>query len=514
MKVVTSDEMRRIDRQAIEGRGISSLELMENAGESVARFVRRVFPDRPAVIVAGTGNNGGDGLVCARLLARAAFEVRVILLGDVGSFSPECRTQYVGAVDAGVRVDGWTGDPGALSLRGAVIIDAIFGTGLRRPLEGVFLEVVSAVNRSGSPVVAVDMPSGVSADSGMVMGGAIKADYTITFGLPKIGQVLHPGAGLCGKLVIEDIGFPEDILTTETLKHNLIDEDAVVSVLRKRIADSHKGTYGHVFVIAGSSGKTGAAILSARSCMRAGAGAVTIGVPDSHFQMFQGRVTEEMTVSLPGTSQGTVAMHAAETALEFIRSKADAVVLGPGIGTNDDVRSFVREVILRSSKPMLIDADALNCLEGDTGPLRGADCGIAITPHPGEMRRLLRGTSPVMDSRDVNERRIDVARSFAVDHGVVCVLKGVPTVVASPEGGVFINQTGNPGMATAGSGDVLSGIIGALIGQGASLLDASICGVYLHGSAGDCAIQDKGEHSLVASDIIEYLPSAFRNIRY
>lgn len=513
MIVVTSDEMRRIDRRAIENRGIASLELMENAGDSVARFVRRVFPDRSVVVVSGTGNNGGDGLVCARLLARSAFDVRAVILGDVGSLSPDCRTQYVAAMEAGVRIDAWRGDPEVIMGDDTVIVDAIFGTGLRRPLEGGFVDVVSAINRSGVPVVAVDMPTGVSADTGMVLGTAVKANYTITFGLPKIGQFLYPGAGLCGKLIIEGIGFPEDILNDQTLKHNLIDENVVIPVVRNRSADSHKGSYGHVFVIAGSSGKTGAAVLSAKSCMRTGAGAVTIGVPDKLSQVFQCRVTEEMILSLPGTSQGTIARHAADIALEFIESRADAVVLGPGIGISDDVRGFVKDVIRRASKPMIIDADALNCLEGDTVVLKDAVCGLSITPHPGEMSRLLSGMIPGINAREVNSKRIELARSFSAEHGVVCVLKGVPTVVASPDGTVFINQTGNPGMATAGSGDVLTGIIGALMGQGRSQLDASVCGVYLHGLAGDFAMRDKGEHSLIAGDIIEYLPHAFRSIK-
>lgn len=513
MKAVTADEMRGIDREAIENRGIPSLQLMENAGDAVARFLSRVFPDRPFVVVAGTGNNGGDGLVCARRLAGAGFDVRVILVGDIGALSRDCGTQYISAVDAGVRVDSWKGDRGDLAPGGAVIVDAMFGTGLGRTIEGVLLEVVSAVNHAGTPVVAIDMPSGVSADTGLVLGEAVKADYTVTFGLPKIGQFLHPGATHCGKLIVENIGFPEDLLVADSLKHNLIDGAGVAPLIRKRSADSHKGTYGHVFVIAGSSGKTGAAILCARSCMRAGAGAVTLGVPDSLFHVFQARVTEEMTVSLPGSSEGTVASRAADTALEFIESRADAVVLGPGIGMTDDVRSFVKEVILRSSKPLLIDADALNSIEGSAGLLRDARCEIVVTPHPNEMRRLLRGVRPEMDAREVNSRRIEISRSFAAGHGVVCVLKGSPTIVASPEGSVFINQTGNPGMATAGSGDVLSGIIGSLMGQGATPLDASICGVHLHGLSGDYATQDKGEHSLIAGDIIEYLPFAFRSIR-
>ncbi|PNX51073.1 MAG: hypothetical protein BV458_12055 [Thermoplasmata archaeon M9B2D] len=510
MKLVTAGEMKRIDLETINDFGVPSLVLMERAGEKVAMNIEKIFKGSTVTIVSGPGNNGGDGLVAARLLLTKGYDVKVFLVaGGESALSPDCHTQFTAAKNAGVDISmGRKINPD--SLKNTVVVDSVFGTGLNKPLAGEFLEVITAVNKAGSPVLAVDIPSGISADTGNLLGGAVKADYTVTFGLPKIGHCLYPGAEYTGKLFVEDIGFPDELTSSNDLKNNLVDASLIRPCVRKRKTVSHKGSYGHVFVLAGSPGKTGAALLSAKACMRAGAGAVTIGIPDSVFSVVQSKVLEEMTLPLPSSGYGTFSNVATARALDFINKHADAVVIGPGIGLNGQVSDFVKEIILFSSKPLLADADALNCIAGDVDVFRNGKGEFIVTPHPGEMKRLLIESDPVISVNDINRKRMDIARLFAVENGVVCLLKGVPTVISSPDGDVYLNTTGNPGMATAGSGDVLSGIIASFMGQGHDPLHAAVCGAYIHGLAGDLAARDIGEHSLIAGDIIQYLPDTLK----
>jgi len=511
MKVVTAGEMRDIDRTTIRKLGMSSLVLMERAGKSVADRIVEIFDRRRVVIISGGGNNGGDGIVTGRILKNRGWDVRVLLLISEDRLSPDCLSQYRLAREMKLDIE-FRKRITENDVRDSVIVDAMLGTGLNKPVQGTLLHAISAINRAPSPVVAVDIPSGVSSDDGRIMGQAVRADYTVTFGLPKLGHFLYPGAEYRGRLFVEDIGFPEFLLESDNLKHHLTDAAFVGGVIRKRRPHTHKGTYGHVLVLAGSRGRTGAALLAARGCMRAGAGAVTMGVPESLLDVFQARVTEEMTLPLPDDGSGTLSHSSAARVIDFINDSADAVLVGPGLGVSDDLKRFVAEVVAEAGKPLLIDADGLNCLAADIGVFKKVKAPVVITPHPGEMARLLNGAGKRTTAKETDEERVGVARDFASDHGVTCVLKGAPTITAFPDRTVFINTTGNPGMATAGSGDVLAGIVAAFLAQGVDAPTAAACGVYLHGLAGDRARDELGEYSLIAGDLIEYLPRAFKEV--
>ena len=530
MKVVTAEDMREIDRRAIKDYGISGTTLMERAGLKVAEKIKELFEKRKIIVLSGGGNNGGDGLVAARNLHEWGWNVKVILLSNEKKLSPDCLEQYKIAKKSGVPV-AFNTEISGKDLHSAVVVDAIFGTGLSKPVTGRIADIISFINSSTVPVVSVDIPSGISSDTGQIMGEAVMADYTVTFGLPKRGHLLYPGAECTGKLFVEDIGFPDELLRSEKIRVELLESMDVSLLIPERRRYSHKGDYGHVLVIAGSRGKTGAAFMCAKACLRAGAGLVTIGVPETLMDFFQSRVTEEMTLPLPDRGDGTLSSKASDKILTFIADKADVLAIGPGISVTDDIQKLVTALVLNSAAPMVMDADAINALEGNKHIFRKAKAPIILTPHIGEMARLLK-TGPrvrgfilrsatengVEGSREklrhqIEKNRINAAISFAKETGTYLVLKGAPTVIAEPEGSVFINPTGNPGMASAGVGDVLTGMIAGFLGQGLNPLEASILGVYMHGLSGDIAANKKGEHSLIASDIIEAMPEAFLSLR-
>jgi hydroxyethylthiazole kinase-like uncharacterized protein yjeF len=530
MKVVTAQEMQEIDERTIKRIGIPGSVLMERAGMAVASKVKELFEKRKTIVLAGGGKNGGDGIVVARELYNSGWNVRVFLLSGRGKLGRECLFQFRIAKEYGVPMEFRSGITGA-DLHSAVVVDAMFGTGLNREITGTMAKTIAFLNNYGSPVISVDMPSGISSDTGRVMGVAVTAGYTVTFGLPKRGHLLQPGAEYTGELFVEDIGFPRDLLASKALNLELLEKEMLSHLIPARPGYSHKGDYGHVLVVAGSRGRTGAAFMTAKACMRTGAGLVTMGVPESLMNVVQGGVTEEMTLQLPDRGDGSISSKAVDTILRFLSEKADVVCIGPGIGVSDETRSAMAEIVRTSRAPMVIDADGINALSeggkhGVAGILKKARAPIVLTPHPGEMARLLRsqesgvksqksGTTPGITYQipDIEEDRINIATSFAKETGTYLVLKGVPTVVAEPEGRAFINPTGNPGMATAGSGDVLSGMVASLLAQGLEPLSAATLGVFMHGRAGDIAAKDKGMHSLVASDIIESLPAAFEEMR-
>jgi NAD(P)H-hydrate epimerase len=349
------------------------------------------------------------------------------------------------------------------------------------------------------------MASGVSSDTGQVMGIAIEADATVTFGAPKRGHLLHPGARHTGKLYVADIGFPRSMF--ENLKCNLLMSEEMSTLIPERPPYSHKGDYGHVLLIAGSRGKTGAALMAANAALRTGAGLVTIGIPEHLVGSFQSSVAEEMLLPLPDTGKGALSYKALPEILDFISSNADVLALGPGLGQAEETSRLVRELLLRSAAPMVIDADALNALDGHTALLKKTKAPAIITPHPGEFSRL-----SGLGIGQIESNRIEAAYSFSQETGSYLILKGSPTVIAEPDGRVFINSTGNPGMAKAGTGDVLTGMTGGLLGQGLSPLEASLLGVFLHGMAGDISAAEVGERSLLSSDIIEAIPMAYEEL--
>jgi len=522
MKVVTSQEMRDIDRKAIERFGIPGHVLMERAGVAVASRIKDLFGKTRTVVLAGGGNNGGDGLVTARELFNSGWDVKVLLLIKEDKLSPDCLSELRIARQMGVPVEFRT-EVTDNDLRGSVVVDAMLGTGLNKEIEGPMAGIIRFLNSSGSPVISVDIPSGISSDTGEIMGVAVRAGYTVTFGLPKRGHLLYPGAEFTGRLFVENIGFPEDLLSSDELKIDLLEKGSVFNLIPERPKYSHKGNYGHVLVVAGSRGKTGAAFMAARACMRAGAGLVTIGIPETLMDVFQSRVTEEMTLPLPDRGDGSLSARAAGVILRFLSERADVLCIGPGIGVSEETQGLISEILRTSRSPVVMDADAINSIK-DISVLKKTDAPVILTPHPGEMARLTsqrpeaRGQrSEDRESRTmidmIEKDRINTALSFSKETGAYLVLKGVPTVIAGPEGRAFINSTGNPGMATAGTGDVLTGMIASFIAQGLTPLNAAILGVYMHGLAGDIAVREKGEHSLIASDVTESLPAAFKAIK-
>jgi ADP-dependent NAD(P)H-hydrate dehydratase / NAD(P)H-hydrate epimerase len=529
MKVVTAEEMREIDRKTIDKFGVPGTVLMERAGLSVAARIKHLYGKKKVIVVAGSGNNGGDGMVAAKNLYNEGWDVRVFLTSGAEDLKGDALLQYKTAVRSGVPVK-----PAEELIRRqsryfrphTLIIDAILGTGIRNPVTGKLLKVIRAINASQIPVISVDVPSGVSSDNGQVMGDAVKADCTVTFGLPKRGHFLYPGAALSGELFIEDIGFPAELVNSEKLNIQLAEKDTLTQLLPKRRKYSYKGDYGHILIVAGSRGKTGAAIMAAEACLRSGAGLVTIGVPESLAGIFQSRVTEAMILALPDKGDGTLLRNASDGILDFLHQTADIIAIGPGLGVSRDTEKIMKAVLVNSGSPVVVDADGLNAIKGNKEIFKRVKSPVILTPHPGEMVRLMSrsqkvGSESAIKHREATELsmrkaiegdRINTALSFARGTGTYLVLKGVPTVSASPDGSAFINSTGNPGMATAGTGDVLTGMIAGLLGQGITPIDACALGVYLHGLAGDMAAAEKGDYSLIASDVIHAIPSAFKTL--
>jgi ADP-dependent NAD(P)H-hydrate dehydratase / NAD(P)H-hydrate epimerase len=524
MKVVTANEMLQIDRKTIEEFGIPCRVLMERAGTAIAAKIREVYGPKKVVVLSGIGNNGGDGIVAARVLHKEGWDVNVFLSSKHEGLKGDALLQYEAALRFGVPVkqaETLFEHKTDFLRPHTIIIDALFGTGLGKDIAGFYSDIINVLNRSKLSIIAVDIPSGISSDTGQVMGNAIKAECTVTFGLPKRGHLLYPGAEYTGKLFVENIGFPAELLKSYNLTVELSERDNVSSLIPERKKYSYKGNYGHVLLIAGSRGKTGAAIMAAKACLRAGAGLVTIGVPESLAGIFQTRVTEEMTLVLPDKGDGSLSEKALDKILEYLEKTAGLIAIGPGIGVSSDTEKIIERLILRSNSPIIIDADGLNSLKGNTKIFRKAKAPVILTPHPGEMARLMRRRSKKKQPQtvdlelctEIEKDRINVAVSFVKETGTFLVLKGVPTIIASPDGRVFINSTGNPGMSTAGTGDVLTGMIAGFMGQGLAPLNASILGVYMHGMAGDIAASENGEHSLIASDIIGSIPAAFKMMK-
>jgi NAD(P)H-hydrate epimerase len=512
MKVVTAEAMQQLDRRAIEEFGVPGLELMERAGEGCAAAIVARFaasPEKRAVIVAGKGNNGGDGYVIARHLRGAGWEVTTLVLA---------RPEEISG-DAAVNLDRLSGlgvifcpEPG--HLRGhlpeltaaTVVVDALFGTGLKSELRGVHREAAELINDAGRPVVAVDIPSGIDATSGRVLGAAVRADLTVTFAVAKLGHVLYPGAEFCGELRVIDIGIPAEA-STAAPGYEFLDRASVGPLLRRRARCAHKGSYGHVLVVAGSTGKSGAAAMAANSAVRAGAGLVTLAVPESIHAILEVKTTEAMTIPLPDAGNGILA-EAAITAITTAGSGKDVLALGPGIGWHPPTVRLVRELLTSCGLPLVLDADALNAVSADTAILRRKRSQtVILTPHPGEMARLTASTTSAVEAD-----RITAARNLATDFGVFVILKGARTVIAAPDGSVAINGSGNPGMATGGMGDVLTGILAALLAQGYPPFTACLLGVFIHGHAADLLAAEKGEIGITAVDVQERLPYAFRDL--
>lgn len=510
MKIITSEEMQRLDKNAQTKYGISSLVLMENAGMQTIRHIEEKYGSlkkKKMVVVCGKGNNGGDGFVIARHSANRGADVSVFLLADTKGVSGDARTNLIILKKMKVPIHtGISNLKGSLN-KADLIVDAIFGTGLKSDVKGIHAKTIDLINKSGRPIIAVDIPSGIDADTGQIKGSAVKADTTITFGIPKIGHFIYPGAAHSGLLKIADISLPKTLIEKSPIKARLITSGHVKKILPVRRPDAHKGDFGHVFIIAGSPGLTGAAVMASLSALRIGAGLVTLGMPEGLSNILETRLTEAMTLPLPQTEEGTIAVSARTRILNFLK-KADAVAIGPGLSQNRETAQLVREMIREVKIPIVLDADGINALSGHTDILRKAKGQVVITPHPGEMARLIN-----ISAAEINRDRLSVAGRFTREYNVVTALKGAGTIIAEPSGGIYINSTGNPGMASGGTGDVLTGMIAGLIAQGCPLPDAAITGVFLHGLAGDLAAKERGETGLIAGDVIEKIPEAIKTVQ-
>ncbi|MBF0319284.1 MAG: NAD(P)H-hydrate dehydratase [Nitrospirae bacterium] len=514
MKVVTGGQMKQIDTKTIVDIGIPAMVLMERAGVATAGHILEKFPPGDVCVLCGPGNNGGDGIVVARELFNNGFNVRVYIASHMEGLNDDCRFQYKIAEKLGIEII-FKSNIKDSDLRDSLIVDALFGTGLNKPVKDAIAKTIEAVNSRPRPVVSVDIPSGISADNGEVLGKAVRATATVTFGLPKRGHLLYPGKDHTGELFVENIGFPYQFLNSDTIHCDLVEKAFMSMLVPARPPYAYKGNFGHVLVVGGSMGRTGAALMSARASMKTGSGLVTMGVPVSLMDAYQARVTEEMTLPLSDKGMGNFSRKAINEILDFAERRCDVIALGPGMGVDSDTVDIVKEVIANSTVPVVLDADGINSLallkyQERISALNTSASPVIITPHTVEMARMLSDVKSNITTKcmSIERDRIETTSSFAADSTVYVVLKGVPTVTADPEGNTFINPTGSPSMATAGSGDVLTGIIASLIGQGLPPLYATILGVYLHGLTGEIAATKTGLHSTVATDLIENISPA------
>uniref|UniRef100_A0A7C4YGF8 Bifunctional NAD(P)H-hydrate repair enzyme n=1 Tax=candidate division WOR-3 bacterium TaxID=2052148 RepID=A0A7C4YGF8_UNCW3 len=506
MKVLSVQESREIDRYVIEEIGIPGIVLMENAGLSVFEMIREYFETdklKKVLIVAGKGNNGGDGFVVARHFFNEGCKVSLILLCDKEDLKGDALTEFKIIQKLGIdyirfkKMEELNKEIESSD----IIVDAIFGTGFKGKPDNEIKEIIKAINESGKPVFSIDIPSCVDGDNGNVEDVAVKAIATCTMGFIKKGLLFYPGREYAGEIYIGDIGIPEKCIEKFNIKTELIDYEIVKNALPQRKQYSHKGTYGKVIVFAGSPGLTGAATLTSISALKSGSGLVYLATPLSLNHIYEEKLTE--VVKIPVKDEEGYYVYSDK--IDEILNDMDVVILGPGIGRREIVQEFVRELI-KKDKPFVIDADGINNLT--LKELEYARGKWILTPHPGEFSRLT-GIS----IKEIEKNRIEIANEFSKKYNLYLVLKGVPTVISTPDGRTFINSSGNSGLSSGGSGDVLTGMIGGFLAQGAKFEDAAICGVYLHGLAADIAIEEnETEYSLTASSLIDYIGKSIKSL--
>jgi NAD(P)H-hydrate epimerase len=505
MKIATREIVREIDRLTIEKYGIPGLVLMENAGRAVADVLldNFAYADKVAIF-AGAGNNGGDGFVVARHLISEGLDVDTYLVSHPKKYKGDALTNYKALVKIGGNIVELK-DTLRKYRQADVIVDALFGTGLEREIEGFYKKVIDFINSQGVPTLAVDLPSGIDANSGQPLGTAVLADITVTFVLPKLGISIYPGVEYAGEVYVADITTPDFL--EKDIPYELLCSESVVDIIEPRYEDSHKGTYGHLFILAGSPGKSGAAALAALGAQRSGTGLVTVGVPKSLNPIMEQKTTEAMTELLPETDLETFGLVSLDRAMEIAKEKKTAIAIGPGISTSQETREFLYEIIRGSELPMILDADALTLIADNPKVLNEAKAPIILTPHPGEMSRLA-GIS----TEEVQADRIGVALDFSAKYNVYMVLKGARSIISTPAREMFINTTGNAGMASGGMGDVLTGIIGGFLAQRLDPVDACKLGVFAHGLAADLIARENGEAGMIATDVANALPKAISQI--
>lgn len=514
MKIVTGTQMQALDRRTITEARIPSLALMERAGAGTVNFIQHRFGPlrgKTVTILCGKGNNGGDGFVVARLLRRLQAHITVLLLTPATDLSRDAIVMYRRWLRAGgksaTKLFKSSDQVEPILASSDLIVDALLGTGLSSNVTGAYCAAIQLMNQVGRPVIAIDMPSGIHADNGAVLGQAVRATATVTFGLPKLGLYVGPGIDHAGIIHVVDIGIPTaytDALDSRTI---LVTKELVASALPARPPSSHKGTFGHAGILAGSVGKTGAAALAARAALRMGTGLVTVAVPSSINDILEAKLLEAMTLPLPETKARTLARSGLDRVLAFMQART-AIAIGPGLSTHPETVELVQSLMKHLDRPTVLDADALNALTSRASLLTECKIPPILTPHPGEMARL----EVEATSQSVNADRIGTARRFARERGVFLVLKGARTVIARPDGLLAICPTGNPGMATAGTGDVLTGMIVGLLAQGVPAWEAACAATYLHGTAGDLAAQQLGQAGMLAGDLIAHIPYALQAI--
>ncbi len=513
MKLATAAQMKELDRVAIEEKKISSVELMERAAKGVAQAALELLPKRPgtcrAAVFCGSGNNGGDGIAAARLLFLAGVSVWVFLVGNYEKMTPDAMEECRRLSECGVRLECF--DPQSTSQQSwtmacQVLIDALFGVGLSREIDPMsrYGAAVALMNRGRGAVVAADIASGVAADTGKVLGCAVKADRTVTFTMAKIGQFVGDGALYSGEVQVWDIGIPRDLVQEKIPGMvSTADTQYASTVLPRRAADGHKGTFGKVLVAGGSVGYTGAPYLTASAAVHSGCGLVYLGVPAAIWAVEAAKCVSAMPFPLPETG-GKLCSAAVEPIMEKL-SGCDVLALGPGLGRSDETTRLVLDVLERTEKPVVVDADGINALEGHIDSLDARRGRVTIlTPHDGEFARVGGDLS--------GGDRVEAARRFAVVHGCVLVLKGHRTLIATPAGTVLVNTTGSSGLAKGGSGDVLTGLIASLLAQGCTAVRAAVLGVWLHGRAGDLAAERLTPYAMTPEDVIAELPGVFQEL--
>jgi hydroxyethylthiazole kinase-like uncharacterized protein yjeF len=510
MKIVTANEMREIDRATSQRFGVASLTLMEKAGTAVAEFVVSRYPSADRIgVICGKGNNGGDGFVVARKLKAAGREVRVVLLAEPAELRGDAAEMFAKLPVAPVivrSVEDLKREQARAVFESEVLLDAILGTGFKPPVSGLYAEAIRLLNASSSPVVAVDIPSGADADvMGEQTGAVARADAVVTFTAPRPAHIF--GRMTDGLTLIAPIGSPDEAVVS-SLQLNLITAREIAPLIGPRPLAANKGNFGHVLVIGGSVGKAGSVAMAGMAALRTGAGLSTVATPKSVLATVAGFHPEVMTEPLDETDAGTISTRASERMDTLIKGMT-VLAVGPGISRNPETSEFVSNLVVKTKTPLVLDADGLNAFEGRADELNGKARTLVITPHPGEMARLT-GATVAAVQRD----RINVARTFAREHELIVVLKGHRTLIAQPDGTVWVNTTGNPGMATGGTGDILTGMVAGLIAQNPGRIpEAVIAAVHLHGLAGDVGRESMGEHSLVATDLVKALPEAFRRVR-
>jgi NAD(P)H-hydrate epimerase len=516
MRLATAEIIKNLDKKTIEEVGIPGCVLMENAAQGVVRVIKKRYLKEKKgkiAIFTGGGNNGGDGFVVARHLHNQGNKIWVFLLIPPSRLKGDALLNYKIIEKIGVNIlPLYNGSDLQLQKdkieECEIIVDAILGTGLKSDVEGYFVQVIDYVNKSQKKIVSVDIPSGLNADTGLIMGTCINAEVTVTFGLPKLGLLIHPGLERVGKLYAIDIGIPISLVENILINNYLLDLSEIESFIKlKRKEDTHKGHYGHLLVLAGSVGKTGAAAMVCEAALRAGAGLITLGIPKSLNQIMEVKTLEAMTSPLDETSDFALSYEAWPKIQNLLIEKR-ACALGPGISVSNSTKKLVLKILENVTIPIVLDADALNCIAGDVNVLKNLSKPPILTPHPGEMGRL---TSS--DTKTVQENRIEIARSFAKDFGVYLVLKGSKSVIAEPDGTIYINPTGNPGMASGGMGDILTGMIAGYLSQGYSAGEALKLGVFLHGMLGDRLEKEKGSLGYLAQDMLEVIPNTFASLK-